>query len=255
MILYRKRRSCIMKLDHSKGAAPLYYQLKEIIQDKIVSGEFEVGSIIPSELELQKQYSLSRITVRQALNELVQEGYLNRQRGKGTIVLGEKLMNEQLVTIKSFTDEMNERGLTPGTLSVAIVLQKANQEVAKQLKISLGEEVYKITRVRTGDGVPIVVFKTYLPKTVCKDGNLFETTDSLYESLRERGIVIKKTLDKYEAIIASTEISRLLEIDTGSPLLKRSRVSISNAGKVVEFTKAYYNASLYSYNIELQDKD
>ena len=88
-------------LDFTKGAQPLYFQIKQIFKEKMESGQYKIGEVLPSERELQKIFKVSRITVRQALNELVSEGYLSRKRGKGTFVIPHKI-EEELSVIKSF---------------------------------------------------------------------------------------------------------------------------------------------------------
>ena len=240
-----------MELNKSKGASPLYYQLKELLEEKIRSGEYPVGSKIPSELELEKQYSLSRVTVRQALNELANEGLVLRRRGLGTIVQAGKLLNEQLTSIKSFTLEMQERGVVPGTRSIVHSTEIASKEVAQHLIISPGEIVHKVERVRTGNDLPVVVFNSYFAG---KYGDILinmRKEASLYEHLKDNGVLIKRASDNYIAVLADIEIARMLEIPVGSPVLRRTRVSYDTNGDVVEYSKCFYNSSLYSCSVEL----
>lgn len=118
------------KLDFGKGAVPLYIQIKKIIKDKILSKEYAPGDSLPSEAQLQEIFHVSRITARQAIAQLESEGLVERARGKGTRVLFQNKIEEQLAGIKSFTNEMLERGIQPGTRWAHIELVKADRHVA-----------------------------------------------------------------------------------------------------------------------------
>lgn len=202
-----------MKLDYNKGAVPLYYQIRDIIKEKIISSEYEVGQKIETEKELEEKYNVSRITVRQAINELVQEGYLLRQRPKGTIVLGQNLLKEHIVKVKSFTEEMQERGLVPGTRSIRVFLNRANSHQAEKLKIKEGEEFYKLERVRTANEIPIVVFETYLPKRSPFNEENLKEIDSLYAFMSQHQINIHRTNECFEIGFASKSIAEKLEVE------------------------------------------
>lgn len=151
-----------MKLNHKRGAIPLYLQIYEILRNKIEGEAYVYGDLLPSELELEKHYHVSRITVRQAIAELEKEGYVKRARGKGTTVTYTSRINESLSEIRSFTKEMEERGRKPGTRYIDIRKTAATEEVANALGIEIGSEVYHLYRVRTADDEPIVIFETFL---------------------------------------------------------------------------------------------
>lgn len=152
------------KLDFGKGAVPLYIQIKKIIKDKILSKEYAPGDSLPSEAQLQEIFHVSRITARQAIAQLESEGLVERARGKGTRVLFQNKIEEQLAGIKSFTNEMLERGIQPGTRWAHIELVKADRHVADIFGCKKGDLVYRLDRVRTGDDVPIVYFVSYFSR-------------------------------------------------------------------------------------------
>ncbi|SES11767.1 GntR family transcriptional regulator [Salipaludibacillus aurantiacus] len=241
-------------LNHNKGAVPLYQQLKEIIKDKIENGVYEVGEKIETEKELQEIYELSRITVRQALNELVNEGYLHRQRGKGTVVLGQKLFHEQVLQVKSFTEEMNERGYKTGTSYIDVSQVKASAEVARNLALDEGDDVIQLIRVRTANGIPIVVFDTYLSmKTGIKMADL-ETISSLYDFLTAKGINIHYVDECFEVVTADKRLASFLDVKSGFPLMLRTRQTYSTDHFPIEYTKAYYHSKLYRFNLRTEGK-
>lgn len=239
-------------MDFSKGAKPLYYQLKNIIKDRIINNEYKIGEKIETEKELEQEFKLSRITVRQALNELVQEGYLLRQRGKGTIVLGNNMFEEHLVKVKSFTEEMEDRGLEPGTLSFKISSIKPNDFLIEKFKVKEGDEVYRIQRVRTANELPIVVFETYLPKQYGFTESELTKIESLYQYFKEKKISIANVSESFEVSYANKILSEKLNVDIEFPLFLRTRQSFDPDGNIIEYTKAYYNSKLYKFHLNMR---
>lgn len=240
------------RLDYSKGAQPLYFQIKQILKEKIETGEYKPGDIIPSERELQEQFKVSRITIRQAINELVGEGYLSRKRGKGTIVIPHRI-EETLSKIRSFTDEMISRGLRPSTSMAQISIQEAPKKVALALNIKEGDKVYRLKRVRCANDEPIVVFDTYLPNflELPLDDNLYY--GSLYKLLEEtNGIKITEAIEYIEATVADKEIANLLEMEVGCPVLKTVRTSFNERKKPIEYTECFYRGDRYRYFVTLK---
>lgn len=239
-------------LNFEKGAIPLYVQIKKIIKDKILSKEYAPGDSIPSEAQLQEQYHVSRITARQAIAQLESEGLVERARGKGTRVIFQNKIEESLKGIKSFTNEMLERGIQPGTRSAHMKLVKADQHLATIFGCSLGDEVYCLDRIRTGDDVVIVNFISYFSKEreLPLDDKLYN--GSMYALLDELNIKKPvKTKENFKSIVAKKELAEKLEIKKGDPILVRERISYDHSGKVLEYTISYYPGERYSYSIEL----
>lgn len=241
------------ELDYSRGAMPLFLQIKEYLREKIEDGEYLLGDLIPSEVELQKYFNVSRITVRQAINELANDGYLIRRRGKGTEVVGDKSkIRETLNKIMSFTNEMQEKNLQVSTKYAAIKIQKAGSRVAKALKINEDDDVYRIYRVRSADNVPIVVFITYLKKAMNLPLDSTAYFGSLYEFIAtHNNTQIAKIQEYFEAVEAYAKISKELEIAKGSPILKRTRISFDQNKQTVEYTECFYRGDKYSYYVEV----
>lgn len=244
-----------MKLNHSKEAIPLYLQIKNHLKEKIENKDYKINDVIPGELELEKVYNVSRITVRQAILELEKEGYVSRARGKGTTVIYNDKINEFLYEIKSFTKEMTDRGLTPSTKSVNISKVKADKDIAKVFKIKEGDEVYLLHRVRCGDGEPIVVFHTYLSSKHDLPMDKESYMGSMYDVLGEAGIKRPvRVCETFEAILASEEVAKELEVEAGSPVFFRVRRSYDTNDDIVEFTFCYYRGDKYTYSIELDNR-
>lgn len=238
-------------LDHSKGASPLYYQIKEILREKIENEEYLPGDTLPTELELQKLFDVSRITIRQAISELVNEGYVSRARGKGTVVIFKKI-EEPLNRIMSFTEEMKMRGYEPKTKFVNISIVKANKTIAKFLELDKIDKVYKIERLRCINDSPLVLFTTYLRKDLNLPLDEKEYYGSLYELLKKtNNIIVTKAKEYFEAVASNEQISKHLNISVHTPVLKRTRISYDNNCNVLEYTICYYRADRYKYSVEI----
>lgn len=241
-----------MKLNYNKGAIPLYLQIYEILKEKIESHDYEYGVLIPSELELEKQYKVSRITVRQAIAELEKAGYVRRARGKGTTVTYVERIDESLSAIRSFTTEMKERGLEPGTSFIEIAKEVADEEIAHQLGINEGDPIFCLYRVRTADAEPIVIFETYLSGDYDFPLEKEKYMGAMYDVFEELGIRIPvRVRENFQAILADQTIASMLDVKVGSPIFKRSRVAYNNENKAIEYTISYYRGDRYSYSVEL----
>ncbi|MEG1732929.1 MAG: GntR family transcriptional regulator [Longicatena sp.] len=241
-----------MKLNYNKGAIPLYLQIYEILKEKIEKQDYAHGDLIPSEMELEKTYKVSRITVRQGIAELEKAGYVKRARGKGTSVTFIERVNESLSEIRSFTTEMKNRGLTPGTSYVEIQKQAASEDVATHLNVEIGSMIYYLFRVRTADGEPIVIFETHLSGDYPFPLDKEKYRESMYGVFEEIGVrVPTRVQENFQAVLANQKITKLLVVKIGSPILKRTRISYSDENKAVEYTVSYYRGDRYSYSVQL----
>ncbi|MDF9823803.1 GntR family transcriptional regulator [Breznakia sp. PF5-3] len=244
-----------MKLNHSKEAMPLYLQIKNHLKQKIENKEYKMNDIIPGELELEKIYNVSRITVRQAILELEREGYVSRARGKGTTVIYNDKINEFLFEIKSFTKEMEDRGITPSTKSVEMKKVKANADVAKVFNIKEDDEVFLLHRVRCGNGEPVVIFHTYLNSKYPFPMDKEKYMNSMYDVFDEIGVKTPvRVCETFEAISASAEVAKELEIKEGSPIFFRVRKSYDIYDEIVEYSLCYYPGNKYTYSTELTNR-
>lgn len=240
------------QLDFEKEALPLYVQLKNIIKEDIETEVYKFEDTIPSELEFQNLYDVSRITVRQAILSLEKDGYVKRARGKGTKVIYRKDIEENLSSIKSFTDEMKERGLVPGTSYVHVEKVIATKEIASIFGIPDDSAIICLKRIRTANDVPIVCFETYFPPKYNFPLEKDKYNGSMYQLYDELGV--KKPVrakENIKAIIADNEIIDLLDLDKKTAILLRTRISYNSNNEVIEYTISYYKGDKYSYSIEL----
>ena len=154
------------KLDKTTPV-PLYFQLKELIIAEIKNGTYPKDSAIPTEKELSDMFDISRTTVRQAIAEMVQEGWLYRVKSKGTFVSQPKINQDFIQKLESYNDQIRRTGRTPHTEVLDFKVIQATPEVADRLKIQPEDKVIYLQRKRYADDDPIVVLKTYLPYERC----------------------------------------------------------------------------------------
>lgn len=244
-----------MNLDFSKEALPLYVQLKTIIKNEILDGKYSYGDQIPSEMEYEKKYDVSRITVRRAISDLEKEGYVVRSRGKGTHVIYNHTIEERFSKIRSFTDEMRAVNLKPGTSYTSIQYETVPEDGARAFGIKEGEKLVCVCRVRTGNDQPIVYFKTFFSKNlnVPLDPDVYG--ESLYQWLNKQGINQPcRAVENFKAINAPKEIADRLEIKENDALLVRTRYGYNKENEMIEYTIAYYRGDAYSFSVELNSQ-
>lgn len=237
-------------LDYSKGAVPLYIQIYQDLKKKIETQVYEYGQNIPTEFELQEIYNVSRITVRQAIQALEQEGLVIRARGKGTVVAKQEKIEELLTRIKSFTEEMLDRNMIPGTKFAEIEKVEADEKLGDIFSCEVGRTLYHIKRVRTANGKAIVLFDTYIysEKELQMENERYY--GSLYQFLEQQGIATPVGIEeRFEAAIADEAIGDALGINIGSPVMKRVRTAFNKDLQVQEYTVSYYDGASYSYVI------
>ncbi len=225
---------------------PLYHQLYEILRGKIVRGEWQPGEMIPTEVELMQRHAVSRTTVRQVLDLLVRDGLIFRQQGRGSFV-AHPAVEQTLVRIASFTDDMRQRGFRPGTHVLFAELLPAPADIAEKLSISQGEELACVRRLRLADDEPMAIEESYLVHRCCPgilahdfaNQPLRQILDSNYDI---RWLHASQTV---RAIPASRDQAQLLGIQPKAALLQIERVSYSTQGVAVEFLRVYYRGDRY----------
>lgn len=242
------------QLDFSKEALPLYVQLKKIIKDDIENEVYKNGDVIPAEIEFQNQYQISRITVRQAISSLEKEGYVERARGKGTRVIYKKTIEEKLQKIRSFTDEMKERHIEPGTLSVQISYEDITQEIMDVFDMNKKQPLQCLRRVRSANNDPIVYFITYFSPKIKMPEEIDVYKGSMYELFEKMNIhKPERVIENFKSLNSNKEIAEKLNIKEGDALLVRTRISYNKNNEVIEYTISYYRGDKYFYSIELHD--
>lgn len=238
-----------LNIDRS-SPVPIYYQLKQEIENLIETGELSPGDTLPSENEFSKAYSISPMTVRQAMSELVNDGYIHRERGRGTFVSSRRLAHT-LDRLMSFSEDMQNRDLTPSSQILIFEETPPPMKVMRHANLSSSDRLLRIRRLRLADKQPVGLHDTYLHGVTFSQEEL-ETTQSLYRILENRGIQLAEGVKTIEAVAAEEDIAALLGLQPGSPLLQTTQFSWDHMGNFVEFVIAHYHSDLYQYTIQLR---
>lgn len=232
---------------------PKYYIVKKSIIDKIDNEEFQVSEMIPSERELMEMFSVSRITVRKAVEELEQEGYLYKVQGKGTYVKGDQ-NSQDLFSITSCTQDVLRLGMTPSRRIIASRVVVADKKRQRLLNLCGEEKVLQLARVYYADGEPINYTTTYLPMKHFPGLDRYDfSRESLYETLQGvYGVSITRATRTVEAVLAHGDIAENLEVADGVPLLlfQCTTMGYVNGKEVpVETFKCCYRSDKFKFYI------
>ena len=234
-----------------QGVIPRYYQLKEILEKRIQSGEFQPGDKFPTDDELCQEYGLSRGTVRRAVEMLITSGQLRREQGRGTF-LNSPQQSPVFFRLANFDEEMKSRGWTPGTSLISRRAFSASGEVARQLQIPVGEKTIEIIRLRKADGKPIAY------ETRCLS---YKTCPQLLEEDLENQSIHSLLIDKYaiplvracytiEARVLSQLEANFLQVETGSAGFAIERVTYTTDDKPVTWYRTVYRGDVYRFSAE-----
>ena len=235
---------------------PLYYQIKTRLLESIETGQLKPGDRVPSERELTTHFNVSRMTARQALTELENQGYLYRLQGKGTFVATPKL-DQPLAGLTSFTEDMRRRGLEPGAQVLSAEEVPAGRKAARALGLSETALVFRLERLRLAGGDPMALEIAHVPAALvpglAEEGALER---SLYGLLRERyGIRLIRATQSLEAVAANEYEAQVLHVKEGTPLLLLERVSRDEQDRPVEFVRSLYRGDRYRFITELNRRE
>jgi GntR family transcriptional regulator len=234
-----------MRLDQMSGI-PLYVQTREKLRSEL--GQMEPGEPIPAETELEKRFRVSRITVRRAVEDLVAEGLLIRQRGRGTFVQRPKLTHE-MGQVTSWTDQLRRLGFSPKTSHRKVHVEVPLAHVAEALCLANDQRVVRIQRVRLANREPISYMINYLPARLLPGFTDRKfTQESLYEVLeQEYGLVPAVAVDTVGTRTASEEEVQALRIDRNAPVLSVRRISYLADGSPLELAIVASRGDRYQY--------
>ncbi|MDN0068720.1 GntR family transcriptional regulator [Collinsella ihumii] len=229
---------------------PLYDQLVDILTEKI-EHEYRPGDMLPSERELSKYYGLSRTTVRLALQELERLGLVVRQHGRGTFVADRSVQTTNLSQTYSFTEQMRELGRKPATTILEFSEIESDKNLASSLGVRIGDKLFKIKRLRSADGVPMMVERTYLPvrKFMSLKRPMLEH-ESLYHVIEQYfHEKIRVAEEEFFASIARPADAHLLDISEGAPVLDLVRTTYNMGNEIIEYTLSVARADQFKYRI------
>jgi GntR family transcriptional regulator len=234
------------------GPVPLYYLVSSRREAAIRSGEIATGARLENEIEIGRRLGLSRPTVRRAIQELVDKGLLVRRRGIGTQVVQGQVTRE--VELTSLWEDLQSSKHIPTTRILGRELVGAPDDVAERLGIEPGSEVLHLRRLRLTEGVPVAVLENWLPADFDDITETLLEQQGLYQVLRSRGVTIRVAKQRIGARRERGDEARLLDVDSGSPLLTMERVAFDASGRAIEVGRHCYRPDMYSFETTLVAK-
>jgi GntR family transcriptional regulator len=231
---------------------PLYYQVQEILDEKISLGQWEEGFQLPTEKELARLFNVSTITVKRAVQELVKQGKLYRVRGKGTFV-SKKVKEKNIFDAVTFGGK--EGAMSPHKLIYSSV-EPADDMIANKLKITKGDQVISMMRLKYEDDVPAAIEYSYLVYDLCKNFSPLSTEkDLIYNVVQQSGVQLDKVKINFSSIVAGAYEADVLNIKKGAPLFVIERVTYTNEKIPVEYSKFVLRHDKVDYYIEFNLHD
>ncbi|MCM3094196.1 MULTISPECIES: GntR family transcriptional regulator [unclassified Cytobacillus] len=238
-----------MQIDKSSHI-PLYRQVEQILEEKIISGQWEVGSQLPTEQELSGRFDVSTITVKRAVIELVNKGYLFRQRGKGTFVSGaakEQDLNS-ILSLSTGSEQEHPHDL------LNFQYEKAGSEIAQKLRVDPEDGVIRIERLKVENNDPLALEYTYLPAEKCQ-GLTPEmiNNDLIFNILKSRfHIALNRAKVFIRPYILPDHQAKLLQVEPGTPVFEWERTTYTKQEDIIEFSKFYIRSDKAVYYTEVQ---
>lgn len=236
-----------------ESRVPLYCQVAEQLEDAILDGRLSEGEKLSNEVTLAHELGLSRPTMRQAIQLLVDKGLLVRKRREGTRVVRGKV--HRPIALTSLYDDLHLSGARQRTDVLVLERGAASPEVAEELRLKKGaEEVWYVERLRYVDEQPLAYMKNYLPCALIDLDGTDLAANGLYLTLRQKGIAMRVARQRISARSADPAEARMLKQKTGAPLLSMERTAYDAGGRAVEYGRHAYRADRYTFESTLVDR-
>lgn len=230
--------------------SPIYIQIHNEMKKTIESGEWEVGNRIPAERELAVVFGVSRMTLRQAIQTLVDEGILERHVGDGTYVARKKVQ-EKMSGVTSFTELMAEQGKVASSKTITYHVTTPSLSEIEKLQLIDGELVLRMERIRYADGLPICFEVATVPNKLVEGYSKAEITSSLYRTLEEKAnLTLGGAQQTVSAMSAAENIADYLSIKRGEAILRLRQVSFLKNGEPFEYVRTQYVGNRFEFYLE-----
>jgi len=216
----------------------------------LLLGELRLGSRLPGERVLSERFGVSRMTLRAAMDTLIEEGLIFRSSRSGTFVV--KPITSSVLSLKSFSETMAERGFSVTSKVVSFKEIKADKNLAQTLRVENHSIVFKATRVRYGNDTPISIEELYISKDLFPDLGKSVLVGSLYNFFKEKhNIVVRAAENRISAHMPNEVEMKLLQIDQSIPTLKMRVIDADQNGNIVMKAICNYRSDLYNLNLHL----
>lgn len=229
--------------------SPLYIKIARDLQKMIENKVFDETNMIPPEMALTKMFSASRVTIRKAIDILVEERILEKKHGSGTFIKS-KQVSYNPFKLKSFKEEMEQLGYEYISEVIEFKIIKANPEIASSLNLAEAERVYYVKRLRSIGDEPAVLEISYIPLSIFSDLTYNDMENSKFEYVeKKKGFKIEKTDTQVDAIIPTDDIKDFLNLGNNLPILCTKGISYLEGNIPFDYTEIFFNPKNYQFKI------
>ncbi|CDO17920.1 UbiC transcription regulator-associated domain pr otein [Streptococcus gallolyticus] len=228
---------------------PAYIRIHDAIKKEIDGGVWEIGQRLPSERDLADDYEVSRMTLRQAITLLVEEGILERRVGSGTYVASHRVQ-EKMRGTTSFTEIVHSQGKMPSSQLISYQRKPANETEIQQLQLKATDTVVRMERVRFADNVPLVFEVASIPEKLIQSFNQEDITEHFFQTLTDNGYEIGKSQQTIYAKNASERVANYLKVPKNHAVLALTQVSYFTDGRPFEYVHSQYVGDRFEFYLE-----
>lgn len=232
----------------ANAGSPLYLQLAQALSKAIAEGKYQADHALPSERVLAETLSVSRVTARNAIHRLVEQGLVVRKRGSGNYIAPR--LEQPLTRLSSFSEELHQRGFVPGSRWLSRGFSVAAPDEQLALELNAGERVARLERQRLADDTIMAYEVSILPAWALPDPE--SVSASLYAHLTRTGNTPVRALQHIRAMNADPKLAALLAVPKGAAVLFLSRIGYLASGKAVELTHSYCRSDYYDFVAEMR---
>lgn len=229
---------------------PIYMQIHDQLKEEIEAGKWAIGDRLPPERELADVFHVSRMTLRQAIQTLVDEGIIERRVGSGTYVARQKVQ-EKMSGVTSFSEIIRSQGKVPSSKTVAFYVTHPSRSEQEKLSLNSHQKILRMERIRYADDVPICYEVASIPYDLIQHFTKKEITQSFYQVLETKGKVKPgHATQTITALCASDKVADYLEIKKNSALLRLRQISYLTTGEPFEYVRSQYVGSRFEFVLE-----
>lgn len=228
---------------------PAYIRIHDQIKDDIDDGIWKIGQRLPSERDLSNTFEVSRMTVRQAITLLVDEGVLERKPGSGTFVASSRV-KEKMRGTTSFTEIVKSQGKEPSSRLISYKRVHPNEFEIKNLGILPQSYVIRMERVRFADAIPVVYEVASIPEKIIRGFNQSAITEHFFKTLTDNGYEIGKSQQTISASSANESLAEHLKVTKGTALLNLTQTSFLQDGQAFEYVRSFYVGDRFEFYLE-----
>lgn len=234
---------------------PYYLQLRSVLEEKIDKRELRPGDKLPSESEICNEFRVSRTVVRQALKDLEYEGLIVKKKGKGTFVSEPKVLESFVQQLGGFYQDMAAQKRSTRSVVLGLEATRVNRRIAAILHLRTNAKVILLKRLRFVDEDPFQLVTSFIPYKLCPELLSADfTNQSLYRFLEDRGIFLACGYRTIEAVRATGEEARKMDIEPGTPLIRIMSIGCTDDGTPVEYYEAVHRGDRARFRVELVRK-